>query len=225
MRDNLATLERRGVEVVPPEERPTGRRGLGRGPAGRPGRHRRRASWSCSGRGAGAATWPGARVVVSAGRHPRAARPGALHHQPLVGQAGPRPRRGGGPPRRGGHPGHLVAARPPADVAPAVDAGRRGDGGRHGARPSGPRAEGADVVVMAAAVADFRPEAVGRAQALQGGRACPSSSSSRRPTSWPAWSAPRRPGQVLVGFAAETHDARRRGVGASSSARASTSWS
>ena len=39
-------------------------------------------------------------------RHPRADRPGALHRQPLVGQAGPRRRRGGRQPRRQGHPRH-----------------------------------------------------------------------------------------------------------------------
>ena len=41
VRDNLATLERRGVEVVPPESGPPGRWRLGRGSAGRPGAHRR----------------------------------------------------------------------------------------------------------------------------------------------------------------------------------------
>ena len=39
-----------GVDVVPPEERAAGRGRLGRGPAGRPGDHRRRACWSGCGR-------------------------------------------------------------------------------------------------------------------------------------------------------------------------------
>ena len=102
-------------------------------------------------------TWPARGCWCRAGRHPRGDRPGALHHQPLLGQAGPRPgRRGRG--RRG------------ADVV-------AGDHQRPAAGPAGAevvevetaaemeeavlaRAADADVVVMAAAVADFRPKVV-----------------------------------------------------------------
>ena len=67
-------------------------------------------------------------------RHPRADRPGALHRQPLVGQAGPRRRRRGRRPRRQGHPRH--------HRRPAGRRRRRGRAGRHrgrdGARRAGP---------------------------------------------------------------------------------------
>ena len=112
VRENLATLERRGVEIIPPEsgrlaggDSGEGRLAdpgvivarvlerLGRGDPARPARRARRRQRR---------------------RHPRAARPGALHHEPLVGQAGARHRRGRGPPRRVGHPGDVVAAGAPA---------------------------------------------------------------------------------------------------------------
>ena len=64
------------------------------------------------------------------------------------------------------------------------------------------RADWADVVLMAAAVADYRPAADAGRQARAQRRAG-RSSSSRRPTSSPRSAARRRPGQVLVGFAAE----------------------
>ena len=67
----------------------------------------------------------------------------------------------------------------------------------------------ADVVVMAAAVADFRPEGRRRPQDQEGRRRRPRSSSSRPPTSSPASARAKRPGQTLVGFAAETDDAPR----------------
>ena len=71
----------------------------------------------------------------------------------------------------------------------------------------GESAEGADVVVMAAAVADFRPKQ-------------PAGIKLSKEEGIPEWSradhlaglaARRRPGQVLVGFAAETHDVLARG--------------
>ena len=87
--ENMATLRRRGVHVVGTGDRSSGRRRRGAGAAGRPGRHRgRRLRGPGRGVGAGRSPGPGHR-----GRHPRADRRGALHRQPLVGQAGPR---GGG---------------------------------------------------------------------------------------------------------------------------------
>ena len=64
----------------------------------------------------------------------------------------------------------------------------------------------ADVIVMAAAVADFRPKRGRRRARSRRTTACPRSSSSRRPTSSPASAPRKRPGQMLVGFAAETAD-------------------
>ena len=97
----------------PAGERAARRRRLGRG-HGWP--TRASSSNACS-NGWAAATrrdLHGARVVVSAGRHPGAPRPCPLHHEPLVGEAGPRDRRRGGPARRGGHARHVVTAGAPA---------------------------------------------------------------------------------------------------------------
>ena len=63
----------------------------------------------------------------------------------------------------------------------------------------------ADVVVMAAAVADFRPKVPADGK-LKKDEAFPRSCSSRRPTSSPALGAHKPAGQILVGFAAETDD-------------------
>ena len=63
-------------------------------------------------------------------RHPRADRPGAVHQQPLVGQAGPRPRRRGRGPRAPTVTLVTTVDRP----APPGGRGRAGrDGGRDGA--------------------------------------------------------------------------------------------
>ena len=74
----------------------------------------------------------------------------------------------------------------------------------------------ADVVVMAAAVADFRPSGRRRRQDQEGRRRARRSCSSRRPTSSPASARSKPPDQTLVGFAAETADLRgqRRGQAA-----------
>ena len=74
----------------------------------------------------------------------------------------------------------------------------------------GAAAEGADVIVMAAAVADFRPKrAAGRKLSKEGG--IPEVVLEPTPDILAGLAARRRPGQVLVGFAAETHDALERG--------------
>ena len=70
------------------------------------------------------------------------------------------------------------------------------------------RADDADVVVMAAAVADFRPADAGRPARSRRPTACPRSCSSRPTDILAALGARQRPGQTLVGFAAETDDLR-----------------
>jgi phosphopantothenoylcysteine decarboxylase/phosphopantothenate--cysteine ligase len=71
-------------------------------------------------------------------------------------------------------------------------------------------AEGADVVVMAAAVADFRPKApADRKLAKEDG--IPELVLEPTPDILAGLAAARRPGQILVGFAAETHDVVERG--------------
>ena len=74
----------------------------------------------------------------------------------------------------------------------------------------GAAAEGADVVVMAAAVADFRPKR-STAQKLSKEEGLPELVLEPTPDILAGLAARRRPGQVLVGFAAETHEALERG--------------
>ena len=74
----------------------------------------------------------------------------------------------------------------------------------------GAAAESADVVVMAAAVADFRPKrSAGKKLSKEEG--IPELVLEPTPDILAGLAARRRPGQLLVGFAAETHDALERG--------------
>ena len=74
----------------------------------------------------------------------------------------------------------------------------------------GASAEGADVVVMAAAVADFRPkQTAGKKLSKEEG--IPELVLEPTPDILAGLAARRGPGQVLVGFAAETHQALERG--------------
>ena len=74
----------------------------------------------------------------------------------------------------------------------------------------GAAAEEADVVVMAAAVADFRPKR-STTQKLSKEDGVPELVLEPTPDILAGLAARRRPGQVLVGFAAETHEALERG--------------
>jgi phosphopantothenoylcysteine decarboxylase/phosphopantothenate--cysteine ligase len=207
VRDNLATLERRGVEIVPPE---TGR--LAGGDAGegrladpavivervlqRLGRlaHRDLA---------------GARVVVSAGGTREPLDPvrfitnrssGKQGHAIAVAAA------------RRGAVVTLVTASPlplPPDVSSAVariDVETAADM-EHAV---GASAEGADIIVMAAAVADFRPKATADSK-LSKEDGVPELVLEPTPDILAGLARRRTEGQVLVGFAAETHDALARG--------------
>ena len=199
--------------VIEPEEgalASRGEHGVGRLPAperllaGRGGRARRRRP---VGRPAGA----GHRR-----RHPRADRSGPLHRQPLQRPHGPRARRAR--PRRGAQV-TLVAANV------ALPARRREPGRRRDAPPSSPRrwvgVPTPDLLLMAAAPADFRPlRAAGEKIAARAPTAS-SSASSRPRTSSPARPR-RRDGQTLVGFAAEHGAGAIDRRGRSSSARPST---
>ena len=76
------------------------------------------------------------------------------------------------------------------------------------AEAAGTAGRPADVVVMAAAVADFRPAAVAGTKLKKGSAAEPASVAlTRNPDVLTELVAARRAGQVLVGFAAETGDA------------------
>jgi phosphopantothenoylcysteine decarboxylase/phosphopantothenate--cysteine ligase len=69
------------------------------------------------------------------------------------------------------------------------------------------RADGADVVIMAAAVADFRPTAVADRK-IKKGAGLPDIVLEQTADILAALGAAKRPGQTIVGFAAETNDVR-----------------
>ncbi|HEY1652057.1 MAG TPA: bifunctional phosphopantothenoylcysteine decarboxylase/phosphopantothenate--cysteine ligase CoaBC [Acidimicrobiales bacterium] len=205
VRDNLATLERRGVEVVPPESGRLAGGDSGEGRLADPavivarvlerlGRHVRR---DLSGR----------RVVVSAGGTREPLDPvrfitnrssGKQGHAIAVAAA-----------RRGADV-TLVTSSPlalPSDVRiTRVDVETSADM----EQAMGAAADGADVVVMAAAVADFRPKATaGKKLSKEDG--IPELVLEPTPDILAGLAQRRTPGQVIVGFAAETHDAIERG--------------
>ncbi len=169
-----------------------------RRPAGRPGRHRRRRRRPSAG-SAGSATLAGVTAVSRHRRgHPRADRPGPFHRQPVVGQAGLRHRRRAG--RRGrrvslmstvSRPApagvEVVAVETAAEMEEAVAVARRR---RHSSSwprrwpTSGPRRPGASQD--------------------QEGRRPPDGHARTDPDILAGLGARRRPGQMIVGFAAET---------------------
>ena len=118
--------------------------------------------------------------------------------------------------RRRGAEVTLLAANLAVPAPGGSRARRDADRRRPRARGARPRAD-ADVVVMAAAVADYRPAEALAGEAAEGRARRGRSSSSRRPTSSRRSASGAATGQVLVGFAAET------GRGAASSARGRSS--
>jgi len=207
VRDNLATLERRGVDIVPPESGRLAGGDSGEGRLADPGVIVDRVLERL-GR-AGRRDLLGARVVVSAGGTREALDPvrfitnrssGKQGHAIAVAAA-----------RRGAEV-TLVTSSPlvlPPDVASAVtrmDVESAADM-EHAV---GASAEGADIVVMAAAVADFRPKRPAGTK-LSKEEGIPELVLEPTPDILAGLAARRAPGQVLVGFAAETHDAQERG--------------
>jgi len=207
VRDNLATLERRGVDIVPPESGRLAGGDSGEGRLADPGVIVDRVLERL-GR-AGRRYLLGARVVVSAGGTREALDPvrfitnrssGKQGHAIAVAAA-----------RRGAEV-TLVTSSPlvlPPDVASAVtrmDVESAADM-EHAV---GASAEGADVVVMAAAVADFRPKRPAGTK-LSKEEGIPELVLEPTPDILAGLAARRAPGQVLVGFAAETHDVLERG--------------
>jgi phosphopantothenoylcysteine decarboxylase/phosphopantothenate--cysteine ligase len=207
VRDNLATLERRGVDIVPPESGRLAGGDSGEGRLADPGVIVDRVLERL-GR-AGRRDLLGARVVVSAGGTREALDPvrfitnrssGKQGHAIAVAAA-----------RRGAEV-TLVTSSPlvlPPDVASAVtrmDVESAADM-EHAV---GASAEGADVVVMAAAVADFRPKRPAGTK-LSKEEGIPELVLEPTPDILAGLAARRAPGQVLVGFAAETHDVLERG--------------
>jgi phosphopantothenoylcysteine decarboxylase/phosphopantothenate--cysteine ligase len=207
VRENLATLERRGVEVIPPESGRLAGGDSGEGRLADPtvivarvlqrlGRSTRR-------------DFHGRRVVVSAGGTREPLDPvrfitnrssGKQGHAIAVAAA------------RRGAAVTLVTSSPlalPPDVFSAVtriDVETAADM-EHAV---GAAAEDASVVVMAAAVADFRPKRPTGTK-LSKEEGFPELVLEQTPDILAGLAARRRPGQILVGFAAETHDALERG--------------
>jgi phosphopantothenoylcysteine decarboxylase/phosphopantothenate--cysteine ligase len=205
VRDNLATLERRGVEIVPPESGRLAGGDSGEGRLADPavivatvlerlGRNHRR-------------DLSGSRVVVSAGGTREPLDPvrfitnrssGKQGHAIAVAAA-----------RRGASVTLVTSsplALPPDAVVTRVDVETAGDM----EQAMGAASEGADVVVMAAAVADFRPKATAGTK-LSKEDGIPELVLEPTPDILAGLARRRAPGQVIVGFAAETHDALERG--------------
>jgi phosphopantothenoylcysteine decarboxylase/phosphopantothenate--cysteine ligase len=207
VRDNLATLERRGVEIVPPESGRLAGGDAGEGRLADPGVIVARVLERL-----GRATrrdLAGTRVVVSAGGTREPLDPvrfltnrssGKQGHAIAIAAA------------RRGAAVTLVTSSPlllPPDVSSVItrmDVESAADM-EHAV---GAAAEGAEVVIMAAAVADFRPKRSAETK-LSKEEGLPELVLEPTPDILAGLAARRRQGQILVGFAAETHDALERG--------------
>ncbi len=221
VRENLATLERRGVRIVPPESGRLAGGDSGEGRLAEPATIveealallsegesvvRREAGGSV---GRDAADLSGQQVVVSAGgtrepldpvRYITNRSSGKQGHALAVAAA-----------RRGARVTLVTAsslALPPDVVGRVrrVDVDTAADM----ERAMTDSAADADVIVMAAAVADFRPK-VSAAAKLSKEDGIPEIVLEPTPDILTGLAARRLPGQVLVGFAAETHDVVERG--------------
>ena len=199
---NVATLRARGVHVLEPAVGRLTGADTGPGRLPEPEEHlRRRAARCCP---AAAADRRPADLAGRARRrhrrrHPRAARPGALPRQPLLGQAGLRARRAW--PRPAAPTVTLVAANPSLPAPAGVDVVPVGTaagaaGGRRRRRPRTPTSWS-----WPPPSADFRPGALRRRQDQEDARCRPD------PTPRPTIELVRNP-DVLAGLVAR---ARRRG--------------
>jgi phosphopantothenoylcysteine decarboxylase/phosphopantothenate--cysteine ligase len=205
VRENLATLERRGVEIVPPESGRLAGGDSGEGRLADPAvivarvleRLGQTARRDLSGR----------RVVVSAGGTREPLDPvrfitnrssGKQGHAVAVAAA------------RRGATVTLVTSSPlalPSDTGiTRVDVETAADM----EQAVGAAADGADVIVMSAAVADFRPKATAGTK-LSKEEGIPEVVLEPTPDILAGLAGRRIPGQVIVGFAAETHDVVERG--------------
>jgi phosphopantothenoylcysteine decarboxylase / phosphopantothenate---cysteine ligase len=199
VQDNLATLARRGVTIVPPEEGRLAGGDVGKGRLAAPATIVEAVEAAL---GAGR-DLSGLRVLVTAGgtREP-------IDPVRFVGN------------RSSGKQGHALAAEaaargakvmlvttvdlpvPPHSDVIRVETAAEMEEAVHAAGPS------ADVVVMAAAVADFRPAQVaGRKLKKQAG--VPEITLEPTPDILAGLAARKRPGQTIVGFAAETDEVRK----------------
>jgi len=205
VRENLATLERRGVEIVPPESGRLAGGDSGEGRLADPAvivarvleRLGHTARRDLSGR----------RVVVSAGGTREPLDPVRFITNRSSGKQG--------------HAIALAAAQRGATVTLVTSSPLTLPSGTGITRVDvetaadmeqavGAAADGADVVVMSAAVADFRPKATAGTK-LSKEDGIPEVVLEPTPDILAGLARRRRPGQVIVGFAAETHDVVERG--------------
>ncbi|MFM8971402.1 MAG: bifunctional phosphopantothenoylcysteine decarboxylase/phosphopantothenate--cysteine ligase CoaBC [Actinomycetota bacterium] len=200
--DNLATLRRRGVEVVEPESGRLAGGDIGAGRLADPAR----IVEAVLARLGKPGPLAGRRVLVTAGGTREAIDPVRF-----VGN------------RSSGKMGHAVAAaaaRRGASVTLVTTADRAVPDGIEVVRVESAAEmheavmarRAADVVVMAAAVADFRPRLVA-AEKLKKADGVPEIVLEPTVDSLAALGAAREPGQVVVGFAAETGNLRERAAG------------
>jgi phosphopantothenoylcysteine decarboxylase/phosphopantothenate--cysteine ligase len=211
VQENLATLQRRGVEVVPPE---SGRLAGGDSGEGRLADpeviiERVLARLAAGGTGTTQADLAGLRVVVSAGGTREPLDPVRFITNRSSGKQGHALAAAAA--RRGASvtlvtssplrlPPDLVSSIVRVDVESAADM----------ERALGEAGPGADVIIMAAAVADFRPKASSEVK-LSKEDGLPELVLEPTPDILAGLAARRTGGQVLVGFAAETHDVLARG--------------
>ena len=207
VRENLATLERRGVEIIPPESGRLAGGDSGEGRLADPGVIVARVLERL-GRGT-RRDLQGMHVVVSVGGTREPLDPVRFITNRSSGKQGHAVAAAAA---RRGAAVTLVTSSPlvlPSDVSRLVtriDVETAADM----EHTVGAAAEGADVVVMAAAVADFRPKR-STSQKLSKEEGLPELVLEPTPDILAGLAARRRPGQILVGFAAETHDALERG--------------
>ncbi len=207
VRDNLAVLARRGVEIVPPESGRLAGGDSGEGRLADPSVIVERVLERLG--AAGPRDLQGLHVVVSSGGTREPLDPvrfisnrssGKQGHALAVAAA-----------RRGA----MVTLVTSSSLALPSDVGRavrrvEVETAADMEQAVGAAAEEADVVIMAAAVADFRPKRpVGTKLSKDDG--IPDIVLEATPDILAGLAARRRPDQVLVGFAAETHDALARG--------------
>jgi phosphopantothenoylcysteine decarboxylase/phosphopantothenate--cysteine ligase len=207
VRDNLATLERRGVEIIPPESGRLAGGDSGEGRLAEPAVIVERILQRLD--RAHLRDLDGVRVVVSAGGTREPLDPVRFITNRSSGKQGHAVATAAA--RRGARV-TLVTSSPlalPADVAAdiaRVDVETAADM----ERAVNAASAGADVVVMAAAVADFRPkQSAGTKLSKEDG--VPEIVLEPTPDILAGLAARRTGEQVLVGFAAETHDAAERG--------------
>ena len=205
VRENLATLERRGVDIVPPESGRLAGGDSGEGRLADPAVIVDRVL-ECLGRSA-RRDLSGRRIVVSAGGTREPLDPVRFLTNRSSGKQGHAIALAAS---RRGAAVTLVTSSPlalPSDSGVSrVDVETAADM----EQAMGAAADGADVVVMAAAVADFRPKATAGTK-LSKEDGIPEVVLEPTPDILAGLARRRTPGQVIVGFAAETHDAVDRG--------------